>query len=106
MCRYICFSPLERHSWLVLAEGLLDTAGDELVEHLKSSFWLVHWNHMAGLEHSEELEILVSLECTSRFRSDSPFLVVLLLEVSFTGPIACIGPYLTSTPITNEVLVT
>lgn len=77
MCRYICISPLEGHSWLVLAEGLLDTTGDELVEHLKCSLWLVHWDHMACLEHSKELEVLVSLEGTCSLRADGPLLVFL-----------------------------
>merc|ERR1711957_210733 len=83
-CRFS--SPLERHSWLVLAEGLLDTTRNELVKHLESGLWLGHWDHVACIEHSEELEVLVSLEGTSGFGSDSPLLVFLLMEVGLACP--------------------
>jgi hypothetical protein len=82
-----------------------DTTRCELVQHGESSLWLVHWNHVAGLEDSQEFEILVGLEVTSWLVVDIPFSIVGLLEVRLSLPLASISPSFSSFPVTNEIFV-
>lgn len=75
---------------------------NEGVDHIKGSLWLIHGNHVASLVNSKEGEIIDSLNSTVA----SPLSVIGSLELLLLGPVKFVGPFLTTLPIADEILIT
>jgi len=78
---------------------------NELGEHFKGVFWLVHWDHVTGVEHSEELEVLNRFDGTSSSSVDTPVFVFGSLEFSGMVPCDLVGPGFSTSPVADEVLI-
>mmetsp|Transcript_17471 Transcript_17471/g.26936 ORF Transcript_17471/g.26936 Transcript_17471/m.26936 type:complete len:418 (+) Transcript_17471:78-1331(+) len=75
------------------------------MEHLKGSNGLVHGNHVAGIVHSQELQVVNGLQSTSSLAVHVPVDVVGSLEVGLAVPLDSVGPGLATSPVADEVLV-
>ena len=87
---------------------------DKLVNHLLCICWLIHGYHMSCIVESQESEVFVVLKLTCHFQlpnikshleSISPIRIVLLIEFILVVPNQCICPHFSSSPITNEILI-
>ena len=70
-----------------------------------SGGWLVHWDHVAGIEDSQEFEVLLSLESTSGFTIDVPVFIFGTAEVLVTSPVNNVGPGFSTSPVADEIFI-
>lgn len=60
---------------------------------------------MAGIEDSQEFEVLFSLKSTSRFTINLPVVVLGLGVVIVSSPWNDVGPGFSTSPVANEIFV-
>merc|ERR1711908_165507 len=78
---------------------------DELLEHSQGSLWLVHRDHVACIEDSEEVQVVEALESTCSLTVDLPINIVEGIKLLLARPIALSRPGLAASPVADEVLV-
>jgi len=74
----------------------------ELGKHGQSSFGLIHGDHMSGLVNSVEGEAVDVLVFTITSQNS----VVFVLEFALMGPLQFVDPFLTASPVADEVKIT
>lgn len=67
--------------------------------------WLIHWDHVASIEHSQEVEVAELTHLSSWGSINSPAFVVLVSEILLVLPFGVKSPSLSTSPVANPIFV-
>ncbi len=75
------------------------------MEHVKSISRLIHGHHVACIIYSKESEVAELLDLACNCTVNDPVGVGSALELVLARPFYTVGPYFTTAPVADEILI-